>query len=131
MAKTRLQNINDDIKTVDFEKRLDELKKEEEQWKEKMDEMNEKREKIKEERKQILIQKNSVKMKYLRENRDVLLSLIEHDRTSCSDDNVSNGYSYSSGHYRCAKCYLIELLNGDWGDDDVEIFFTPSFSTIS
>lgn len=71
------------------------------------------------------------KIDYLREHRDFVLSLIKHDRSSCSDDHVVNGYGYGSdGHERarCRKCFLIELLNGEWGDDfdvDVSVDITP------
>ena len=56
------------------------------------------------------------KIEYLRENRDFVLSLLQHDRSSCDDDHVVNGYGYDS-RVRCRKCFLIELLNGEWGSD--------------
>lgn len=37
----------------------------------------------------------------------------EHGRTSCSDENLANGFE-SNGHHeppRCARCALLELLN--------------------
>lgn len=42
------------------------------------------------------------------------LSIIrpEHDRTSCSDDNLANGF-YSRGtnwHGRCTRCMYLEIL---------------------
>ena len=39
--------------------------------------------------------------------RNELLPLIEHGRSSCSDDNTSNGWS--GDRCRCKKCALIEL----------------------
>lgn len=52
------------------------------------------------------------------EQKQFLLSLIEHDRTSCSDEHVYNGrYSRSDGGWRCRKCMLIEILNGEHGGD--------------
>ncbi len=49
----------------------------------------------------------------------------EHDRTSCSDDDISNGFSFEydtwndkteniSGRYlpRCSRCALLEISNG-------------------
>ena len=44
--------------------------------------------------------------------KDVLLPLLEHDRTSCSDDTPINGLDFK-GVYRCAKCALINLLESD------------------
>lgn len=55
---------------------------------------------------------------FTEEQKQYLLSLIEHDRTSCSDTHVVNGrYSRSDGGWRCRKCMLIEVLNGDHGGD--------------
>jgi len=40
----------------------------------------------------------------------------EHDKRSCNDDGISNGFeptgngSYS---YRCQRCALIEIVNGN------------------
>jgi len=43
----------------------------------------------------------------------------EHGRTSCSDNNLCNGF-YSAGgkrgdlgHGRCSRCMLLEILNGE------------------
>ena len=49
------------------------------------------------------------------EQKTLLLSMLEHDRTSCSDENQCNGYSYSSKHWRCRKCMLMEILRGEHG----------------
>jgi hypothetical protein len=43
-------------------------------------------------------------------NADIL-SLIEHNRTSCSDTNVCNGYGSADYGARCNKCHLIEIMN--------------------
>lgn len=35
--------------------------------------------------------------------------------TSCSDEHPCNGfYSASDGGFRCRKCALIEILNGEY-----------------
>lgn len=35
----------------------------------------------------------------------------EHQRTSCSDKNLDNGYgSHSSGGYRCLRCALLQAV---------------------
>lgn len=48
----------------------------------------------------------------------------EHTRTSCSDDNIDNGFYHkfvdtedsttiiSKHHPRCSRCALLELING-------------------
>lgn len=56
--------------------------------------------------------------------KEVILSLMEHDRTSCSDEHPSNGYSYYGEKYRCRKCMLMEILNGEHGgrfDFDISV----------
>lgn len=49
------------------------------------------------------------------EKKAMILELMEHDRTSCSDENPCNGYSYYNNRYRCRKCMLMEILNGEHG----------------
>ena len=93
---------------------LAELDKEEERIKQ--DELNEKRAEARK------------KIEFLRENREFVLGLFEHERTSCSDEHPVNGYGYSAGHARCNKCFLMEILNGEWGDDwkiEFNIDITP------
>lgn len=70
----------------------------------------------------------SKKIEFLREHRDLVLSLFEHERTSCSDEHRVNGYGYSAGRARCNKCFLMEILDGEWGDDwkiEFNIDITP------
>lgn len=67
----------------------------------------------------------------IRENKDFILSLFEHDRTSCSDNHIANGYMSDYGYARCSKCFLTELLNGEWGDDRFEIIFNVSIDEIT
>ena len=64
-----------------------------------------------------------VKMKKLRERKDLILSLINHSRTSCSDSNVCNGYGSADYGARCTKCHLIELFDQEWSDGEWEIDF--------
>lgn len=67
-----------------------------------------------------------VKIEKLREHKDLLLGLVKHSRTSCSDNNVCNGYRSANYGARCPKCHLIEILNNEWldGDFDVKIDVT-------
>lgn len=81
--------------------------------------------------KDIKKRKDAIKEEKLRKNQEIahnhieklkkvkeyVLPLIEHRRTSCSDDNPCNGYYSGDGYARCPKCHLIEILNGVWGDD--------------
>lgn len=45
-----------------------------------------------------------------------LLNIIrpEHDRTSCSDENIFNGFHTATGfHPRCRRCALLQIINRD------------------
>ena len=60
------------------------------------------------------------------EQKDLILSMMKHDRSSCSDEKVFNGrWSASEGDgFRCRKCMLIEMFRGDHGgvyDFDLEV----------
>ncbi len=72
--------------------------------------------KIKQEELNEALAQNEVKLNVLRENRDLILSLVEHSRTSCSDENNMNGL-HSDGDYRCAKCALIDVLDDEWSNN--------------
>ena len=61
----------------------------------------------------------------------LLLSLFEHGRTSCSDDNVCNGWwSNEDDTPRCNKCALIETLKGTFPPDLI-VSFTLELHTKS
>lgn len=50
------------------------------------------------------------------EQKKNILSVIKHDRTSCSDEHPRNGFgTASNGGFRCRKCALMEILNGEQG----------------
>lgn len=52
---------------------------------------------------------------YLRENREVVLKLFKHDRTSCSDNMPVNGWYRDNKGYlqcRCNKCALMAFIDG-------------------
>lgn len=52
----------------------------------------------------------------------------KHDRTSCGDENSCNGFEecYEGGRhkFRCARCALIEIENGEEIPEDMEVRFT-------
>ncbi len=57
----------------------------------------------------------------------------EHDRTSCSDDNISNGFYFEDEeetvsvkyHYRCTRCALLQIENGTVKITDPNIKIIP------
>ena len=49
------------------------------------------------------------------EEKENILSHMRHSCTSCSDEYPCNGYSAYSGTYRCSKCMMMEILNGEHG----------------
>lgn len=53
--------------------------------------------------------------KRLFDQRGVILPLLEHSRTSCSDANPSNDYTTAgrNGNPRCTKCFLMGLSEAD------------------
>lgn len=60
-------------------------------------------------------------------NRDTLLQLMEHSRTSCSDDNPINGtMDPGSGRTapRCYKCALINLSEFQLVDVEIDVSIT-------
>ena len=57
-----------------------------------------------------------------KELAELLLQVVKrHERTSCSDENHSNGYTTEGrGSYpRCSRCYLLDVID-DSIDPDVE-----------
>lgn len=70
------------------------------------------------------------KMKKLREQKDLILSLIDHSRTSCSNSNVCNGYGSADYGARCTKCHLIEIFDQEWSDGEFEVDFNVTITKI-
>ena len=61
------------------------------------------------------------------EHRDILLQLMEHGRTSCSDDNPINGdLNPGNGRTapRCYKCAIINLSEFELADVELDISVT-------
>lgn len=108
--------------------RKEELEAEEAELYEKITKVKKEKEEIRQ--RELAEKKKSVAkhIQYLRENKDIILSLLEHSRTSCSDDNCYNGYITSDGYARCNKCFLIEILNGEYGEGDFEVTFDVHIS---
>lgn len=74
-------------------------------------------EEIEKKEKEDELEKNSLFLFILRKNKDFVLSLFEHSRSSCSDENPCNGYHFDEQHARCEKCHLIEILNDEFNND--------------
>lgn len=76
------------------------------------------------EQKKIVVAKN----KAIFALKDQLLEVIEHNRTSCADDNIANGkYSHSSGGHRCIRCALLEIDEHDLGDVSLDLSLTINY----
>ena len=111
-----------DFKEKELYEMLNEIKEEKEEIKQ---------QKISEKRKEVV-----KKIRYLREYKDVILPLLKHSRTYCSDENPCNGYDYSKGYARCNKCWLIEILDDEWYDEndgeniDFDIEFDIDFISV-
>ena len=71
-----------------------------------------------------------VKIEKLREQKDLILSLIDHSKTSCSDSNVCNGYGSADYGARCTKCHLIEIFDQEWSDGEFEVDFNVTITKI-
>lgn len=41
------------------------------------------------------------------------LLIPEHGRTSCSDDALNNGIETDDGNFRCSRCALLDLVEGN------------------
>lgn len=69
-------------------------------------------------------------IEWLREHKDFILSQIQHTRTSCGTGITNNGLYYEVVDnkeylkFRCPRCAIEEILNGEWGDDNFEINFS-------
>ena len=43
-----------------------------------------------------------------------LLDVIQHDRTSCTDEQRNNQYANSEGWVSCTRCWLLQAVEEDW-----------------
>lgn len=108
--------------------RKEELDLEEKDLYEKINKIREEREEILqqelEEKKRIV----ASKIKYLRDNKDIILPLLKHNRTSCNDKNPCNGFDSYKGYARCDKCFLIGILNGEYEDGEFDVDFSVNIT---
>lgn len=71
-----------------------------------------------EEKKELAKKQQAVEDKiasYSDEEKEFMLKLIEHSRTSCDNENPWNGWD--GNRFRCSKCMLMEILNGQHGGE--------------
>lgn len=63
---------------------------------------------------------------------DIDLIVPEHERTSCSDNNIVNGFGSTDSYLpRCNRCAFLELLLGDvYIPDGKRLEISVSFSLI-
>lgn len=109
--------------------RKEELYLEEKDLYEKINKIREEKEEI---RQQELKEKKKIvadKIRTMRENKDIILSLLAHDRTSCNDKNPFNGFDLHKGYARCDKCFLIEILNGEYEDGEFDVNFSINITS--
>jgi hypothetical protein len=84
--------------------------------------LNEEKERRKKTKLEIQRTKNLKIIKFLKKNPE-FLELIEHSRTSCSDENPCNGSTgLSTSRIRCQKCLLLDILKHE--DESYEIDFS-------
>lgn len=96
--------------------KLDELRKQKEKLDKQQADLEKQIEAIRKETIRERMQRVSSKLADMTdEKKKLILSLMEHDRTSCSDESPCNGYSEYEDHFRCTKCMLMEIFNGEWG----------------
>lgn len=73
-----------------------------------------------EERERQVVEDRRRRLGEILDNREALLRLIPHSRTSCSDSNPVNGLYSAEYGARCIRCGLTELNEFSWMDFDVE-----------
>lgn len=67
---------------------------------------------------------NAKRIAFLREHRDFILSNLKHSCGTCSDKNPHiNGFKIDRGYAQCTKCFLTEILDGEYGDDRFMVNF--------
>lgn len=103
--------------------RKEELNKKEIELYEQINKIRVEKEKIHQEELAIKKQEVAKHIQKLRESKETIIALTNHDRTSCNDRNYNNGYGSADYGARCQKCHLIEILNGEHEDGEFEVSF--------
>ncbi|MBQ2856612.1 MAG: hypothetical protein IJE78_05680 [Bacteroidaceae bacterium] len=98
--------------SLDYKKLI--IDKELEKYRSKIKELEEEKSKVQSELLDLKLAANLEKLKELSKYSDIILRFMDHDRTSCSDEDPCNGlYTNCDGDpsYRCTKCALMEILS--------------------
>ena len=95
-----------------------------------LDELREKRRKMEEEQKQLakdIAKAYEDELRQARatveqkiedmtdEEKESILSRLEHSCNSCVEGESRNGYSWYTERWDCPKCMMMEILNGEHG----------------
>lgn len=89
-----------------------------------LEQVRKEREELHQEEVQLRRMANEGKMRFLRDNKDFILSLLQHTRNSCVEGarvNEDRG---------CPKCRLQGLLDDEW-ENDYEVEFSIDITEIS
>lgn len=84
----------------------------------KVQQLEEEKLKLQDALREIELATNLERLNEMAEHKDVILKFMDHDRTSCSDEDPCNGIFDPAHTYRCRKCALMEILeNPDYYQD--------------
>lgn len=64
------------------------------------------------------------------EEKERILSNMKHECGSCVEGFTENGYDYHRGYWRCRKCMMMEILDGQHGGK-FDFEFTVDISKVT
>ena len=64
------------------------------------------------------------------EEKERILSNMKHECGSCIEGFTENGYSYHRGYWKCRKCMMMEILDGQHGGE-FDFEFTVEIRKVS
>jgi hypothetical protein len=76
---------------------------------------------IRKTRSELEARERKVRNQIILDNKDSLLKVIQHSRTSCADDNQINGFGSVSYVPRCERCALLQLEEWNMMDYDMTL----------
>lgn len=108
---------------------IDEINKEKVELLKQLKELEIKEEEIKQQELEQQKQENIKTFEFIEKNKDVILPLLEHRSINCND-NCPNSCC-NKDYIVCNKCFLIELLNGEWSPENYKIDFNIDIERIN
>ena len=107
---------------------MEEIRQKRDKLNKEMEDLQKQEDQLKNEERKIEIKRRNRLVQAMKDHKDFVLMLFpEHERTSCSDDNVVNGfYMDDTIGCRCTRCGILEILNDEMPSDlyiDFDIFF--------